>query len=104
MQAILRDVAYVSSTVLDQLNAMSSLSVPTFIADGDFVEDATVSLAERLEVLIAAVVTAFLRGIVSDAGRSRITALKAGLRRGLKVIRRHSNECRSRMHVTAKYN
>lgn len=58
MQRILPDVAYVSSTVLDQLNAMSGFfEVGTFIADKDLIEDASVSLHERLDALVAAVMT-----------------------------------------------
>lgn len=64
----MRDVAYACSTVLDQLSATSGFAVPTFIADGEFKNDAGVPLLKRLGVLTTAVATVLSRSITSGAG------------------------------------
>lgn len=51
----------------------------TFIAEGDFTDDARVSLpAERLDILIASVVTILSQGITTDARLSRKATLERG--------------------------
>lgn len=100
------DVVYVLSTALGQLHAMSGFAGQTSITDVYFTDDAIlrVPLPERLDVLIAAVVTALSRSITSDDFLSSLAMLKKGLRRGLTTPRRCCNECRSKMtHVLAKH-
>lgn len=87
----------------DQLNVVSGFSVRVLSANGDFTEDATVTLTERLDVLIAAAMVPVLSwGISSDVGLTRIPTFKRGLRRRLTPLRRHSNDFCSKMHIRVK--
>lgn len=68
---------------VEPTNAMFGFQLRTFIADRDFTNDASLHLPERLDVLVAAVVTVLSRGIVLDARLTRIVTVWEGLRRGL---------------------
>lgn len=79
MQAILLEDTLVSLTVMAQLN-MCGFRVRSFIANVDFHDDATVTLHERLEVLIVSVIRISSRGVTATDALFRVAILEERLR------------------------
>lgn len=101
MQAILRDVGHVPSSVVEVLNNLSGFQVRIFAPNGDDSSGEGISLPQYLDTLIQALVTIVSKSATSAEGVQRVDVLVKGLRLGLTILRRHCNEFRSRMRVAS---
>lgn len=68
--------------VIDRRVGPTERHVRTFIADGNFTEDAIIPRPERLDVRVAAVVTVLSLSMASDAGSTRTQKLDGELASG----------------------
>ena len=103
MQAALRSVAHVSAPVVEMLNNLSDFDMRMFVPNGDDTRGEGISLPEHLEILIEAIQTIISKGVMSDEGLQRVEVLVKGLDRGLKMLRRHCNEFRSKLRSAENY-
>ena len=97
MQSLLREKVWVTTGVLEQLNAMSGFCVRSYIAEGDDPHLTRTTLIEHLETLIDAVLTFLSLGIESEDGTTRLGILRQRFRNGIDLIRDHCRQHRGKM-------
>ena len=103
MMGVLHDVADVSTAVLGMLNDLSGFDIREFVAPGDDRTATDRLLTEHFEILISAVVKLISKGVTSSGGKARVVILEEGFRSGLRQLRQHCVECRSRMRIGANF-
>lgn len=100
---VLYDVADVSTAVLEMLNDLSGFDIREFVAPGDDRAATDRMLTGHFEIGISAVVKLVSKGVTSSEGKARVVILEEGFRSGLRQLRQHCVECRSRMRIGANF-
>eukprot|EP00903_Cladosiphon_okamuranus_P021517 g19781.t1 len=103
-KTLLRSTARVSPVVRDMLNTMGAFDVMEMNAPGDDTAAVRMSLPERIEILIEAILAVTHRGVRGAVGEARLEVLASGLRNGSAMLRRHCNASRSVVQHAVPYN